>query len=322
MRRNRTLILWLLIAAVMLSITVLAANRYRTRQPEPIPEAEEPDDGRITYQGRTYLPNTSLQTVLLIGTDREGSAQTLSYNNQQQCDFLLLLVLDRRAQSWFLLHLNRDTMCDIPNLDLNGTRIGYRYAQLALAHTYGTGDKDSCINTVHAVSRLLYDVEVQSYARIPVEAVAALNDAVGGVEVLVEDDFSAVDASLVQGQRILLSGHQAETFIRARNGMEDSSNLRRMERQRQYLLGLVEKQKADPGGHLFDRVRSALDAQLTTDLSASGLSQLGQLLGEYTFEGILTLDGTAAQGEKYMEFTPDGPALRQLVIERFYRPLE
>lgn len=322
MKRKQNLLLWLVIGAVMLGLTVLAADWYRAGREKPVVETEEPDDGRISYRGKTYVPNTALQTLLLIGTDRAGDEEKLSYNNQQQCDFLLLLVLDQKKESFFLLHLNRDTLCDIPTLDLNGNRIGYRCGQLALAHTYGTGGKDSCINTVKAVSRLLYDVELGSYARIPVEAVAVLNDAVGGVTVTVEDDFSGVDASLVMGETVCLTGKQAETFIRARGGMEDSSNLRRMERQRQYIQGLLEKLRGRGETNLLEQVRGALGEQLTTDLSAARLSQLGQLLEQYTFAGILTLPGTAAQGEEFMEYTVDADALQQLVVERFYRPLE
>lgn len=320
MGRNREILLWLLAAVVMVCVTVVAAMWYRSNGQEP-EAVEEIDDGRITYQGKEYLPNSSLQTVLLIGIDRELDAQNVSYNNQLQSDFLLLLVLDHREQSYWMLHLNRDTMCDIPILDLNGSRIGYRNGQLALAHTYGTGEKDSCINTVKAVSRLLYDVEVQSYARIPVQAVAALNDAVGGVDVTVEDDFSGVDDSLVMGERVHLTGKQAETFIRARSGMADSSNLRRMERQRQYLRGLMEKLEAGQGSGMLDRAVDALNADLTTDLSAGSLSQLGQALEDYTFIGFVTLPGSAAQGETYMEYTLDADALQRIVVEQFYHPI-
>lgn len=321
MRRNREILLWLLAAAVMVCVTVTAAMWYRSGRQEP-QMPEEIDDGRIAYQGREYLPQSSLQTVLLIGIDRELDSENLSYNNQLQSDFLLLLVLDHKAQSYWMLHLNRDTMCDIPILDMNGSRIGYRSGQLALAHTYGTGGKDSCINTVKAVRRLLYDVEIQSYARIPVQAVAALNDAVGGVDVTVEDDFTGVDASLVMGERVHLTGRQAETFIRARSGMADSSNLRRMERQRQYLQGLMEKLEAGQGSGMLDRAVDVLNADLTTDLSAGRLSQLGEALEKYTFTGFVTLPGTAAQGETYMEYTLDADALQQIVVERFYRPME
>ncbi len=42
-------------------------------------------------------------------------------------------------------------------------------------------------------------------------------------------------------------GNHALTYVRTRGGLEDSSNLRRMERQRQYLIALQKKltEKAD-----------------------------------------------------------------------------
>ena len=65
-------------------------------------------------------------------------------------------------------------------------------------------------------------------------SVKVLNDAVGGVNVLVSDDFSEVDPSIVQGEMIL-RGDQALTFIRARKDVGTQLNVSRMERQQVYM---------------------------------------------------------------------------------------
>ena len=67
---------------------------------------------------------------------------------------------------------------------------------------------------------------------------ALLNDLVGGVTLEVLDDFSGIDDTLVQGETVTLKGQQALTYVRSRGGLEDSTNLHRMERQRQYLSAL------------------------------------------------------------------------------------
>ena len=49
--------------------------------------------------------------------------------------------MDKTNNSDPVLHINRDTMTDIPTLDIYGDPSGSVYGQLALAHTYGKGGK-------------------------------------------------------------------------------------------------------------------------------------------------------------------------------------
>lgn len=276
------------------------------------PEGPPIEDGHLTYNGENWYPKPRLDTVLFLGIDAvPGQANT------QQADFLALLIVDRDSRSFTLLHLNRDTLCDIPVLDQRGIRTGYKQEQLALAHAYGTGQRDSCINTVHAVRRLLYDVPLEDYARIPVQSMGILNDALGGVTVTIEDDFSAIDPSLELGKTLTLQGTQAETFVRARGGMEDSSNLRRMHRQQQYLLGLLDKLESGTGA--LEQTVNLLAENLESSMTVSRMSQLAETVKDCTFGGIRTLPGEAVVTDTFMEFRVDETALRQLVLELFYQ---
>lgn len=311
----------LTIILILLAVLFLLPSGQRT--PEAPDYAAEADDGRIEYQGVTYLPKPGLETVLFIGLDRELDGEPVSYNNQAQADFLTLLIFDHRAQSFSVLHLNRDTMCQIPMLDINGIRIGSHIAQLAVAHTYGSGGKDSCINTAKAVSGLLYDVPVDWYLSIPVQSVPKFNDAIGGVEVLIEDDFSAVDPTLVQGERIRLMGSQAEHFVRARGQLSDSSNLARMRRQQTYMTALL----AQIGTQTMDDAWVQnwiyqLNEDMVTDLSVDRMTQIFQWVREYRYDGLLVTEGTAYPGEKFMEFAVEESQLRSMVLGLFFSPLE
>lgn len=290
----------------------------------PVPDYDQEEaDGIVEYRGVTYQPKGNLETVLFIGLDRELDGKPVSYNNQAQADFLALLILDHREESYTLLHLNRDSMCQIPMLDINGIRIGTHEAQLAVSHTYGSGGKDSCINTAKAVSALLYDCPVDWYLSIPVQSVPLLNDAIGGVEVLIEDDFSGVDSTLVQGQRVRLMGAQAEHFVRARGQMSDSSNVARMKRQQTYLYGLLEAladRQADTAW--VENLTSQLNEEMVTDLSVDRMTRIVNWVRQYQFQGLRIVEGTAQPGEKYMEYTVDEAQLRELVLELFYSPME
>ena len=326
-------------AAILAVVLVLLAGmlllqRWENTQDAPVSssgeassvEAGAPVDGReITYyNGTAYAKREDLETVLLLGVDKFEGETPEGYINNQQADFLLLLVMDKQHETCTPIQLNRDTMTQIQFLGVTGEPAGTFTGQLALAHTYGSGEEDSCENTVLAVSNLLYGMEIDHYVSLTMDGVALLNDLVGGVTVEVLDDFSGIDDSLVQGETVTLQGQQALTYVRSRGGLEDSSNLHRMERQRQYLSALQQQLKAavqQEDGFTLDALLQ-LNEYLVSDCTVDQLSDLGDSLAAYQVNDILTTPGEARKGEEFMEFTVDEDALQQLVMDVFYEPVE
>ena len=326
-------------AAILAVVLVLLAGmlllqRWENTQDAPVSssgeassvEAGAPVDGReITYyNGTAYAKREDLETVLLLGVDKFEGETPEGYVNNQQADFLLLLVMDKQNETCTPIQLNRDTMTQIQILGVTGEPAGTFTGQLALAHTYGSGEEDSCENTVLAVSNLLYGMEIDHYVSLTMDGVALLNDLVGGVTVEVLDDFSGIDDSLVQGEAVTLKGQQALTYVRSRGGLEDSSNLHRMERQRQYLAALQQQLKAavqQEDGFTLDALLQ-LNEYMVSDCTVNQLSELGDSLATYQVSDILTTQGEAQPGEEFMEFTVDEAALQQLVMDVFYEPVE
>lgn len=326
-------------AAILAVVLVLLAGmlllqRWENTQDAPVSssgeassvEADAPVDGReITYyNGTAYAKKEDLETVLLLGVDKFEGETPEGYVNNQQTDFLLLLVMDKENETCTPIQLNRDTMTEIQILGVTGEPAGTFTGQLALAHTYGSGEEDSCENTVLAVSNLLYGMEIDHYVSLTMDGVALLNDLVGGVTVEVLDDFSGIDDSLVQGETVTLQGQQALTYVRSRGGLEDSSNLHRMERQRQYLSALQQQLKAavqQEDGFTLDALLQ-LNEYMVSDCTVEQLSALADNMAHYQVSDILTTPGDAQEGEEFMEFTVDEAALQQLVMDVFYEPVE
>ena len=282
------------------------------------------DSREVTYVNGQAYALRDLETVLLLGVDKFEGETPEGYLNNQQADFLLLLVLDEAGETCTPIQLNRDTMTQIQILGVTGEPAGTFTGQLALAHTYGSGEEDSCENTVLAVENLLYGVGIDHYVSLTMDGVALLNDLVGGVTVEVLDDFSGIDDSLVQGETVTLQGQQALTYVRSRGGMEDSSNLHRMERQRQYLAALQQQLKQasqQEDGFTLDALLQ-LNEYMVSDCTVNQLSDLGDSLATYQVSDILTTPGDAQEGEEFMEFTVDEDALQQLVMDVFYEPVE
>lgn len=271
-----------------------------------------------------YQPREGIETILLMGVDNYGrDLLTEGYVNGMQSDFLLLVVIDAANQKVEALHLNRDTMTRITRLGVFGDAAGGYIAQLALAHAYGSGGSDSNLNAVRAVSNLLGGVKIDHYMTFTMESVVMINDAVGGVTVMVEDDMTGSDPAFVQGQEINLMGDLALKFVQARMSVADGTNLNRMARQRQYLTGLFEKAvNAMSADEKFaSRLILKLGDKFTTDLSVYQLEDLADAVAQCGFEPFVTIEGENVAGT-FMEFYPDPDSLHDVVRDLFYVPVD
>lgn len=304
-------------AAVLLLLYGWETRRQNTETPDPYAGQEE----SLTYYNGAWYARRELETVLVMGVDKYAAdTETDSYVNQEQADFLLLLVLDRNAGVCTALPLNRDTMTEITALGLAGERTGSFTGQLALAHTYGSGGLDSAHNEGRAVSTLLYGTEIDHVMAFTMDAVPVLTDAVGGVPVVVEDDFSAMTDQLPMGQEVTLRGDLALTFVRGRGSMGgEKTNLNRMARQNAYLQGLYRQlQGAAQDEGFLTQLLLELSPYLDTDCTAAQLNDLYQTVVQDRLEVLDAPAGEAVEGSEFMEFYVDEDALRQTVIDLFY----
>ena len=163
----------------------------------------------IIRDGIEYFPRQDITVLLVMGIDMEGPVEDSGYHrNEGSADMVALMIFDETGKDCSILYLNRDTMLNMPVLGIDGRPAGTSFAQLALSHTYGNGLETSCENTKKAVSDFLYGIQIDYYISMHMDAIALLNDAVGGVTVHVTEDFSKVDPSIPMG-RVTLRGKQA-----------------------------------------------------------------------------------------------------------------
>ncbi len=275
----------------------------------------------LTFNGTDYVLKDNIETVLVLGLDKFEGQETDSYNNNKQADFLMLLVIDHNAKECTALHVNRDTMAEMPVLGVAGDKVGTVTKQIALAHTYGNGKEVSCRNTADAVSWLLRNVSIDHYLSVTMDAVPVYTDLLGGVEVEVLDDFTGIDDTLVKGKKVTLTGEHALNYVRTRYGLEDSSNEHRMVRQRQYIEAVYEKTLTclENDGNFAVNAASKLANYVVSDYTVNGMQQLAEKLSDYEFTGIRELEGENVTGEKHIEFYPDADSVTQTVVDLFYK---
>ena len=314
LRKN---IIVLSIALILLSLLFLFANVFRNANRK---EAEEDYQIYYEYKGKYYVENEDLQLILFAGLDSYDNNIVDSYRNSELSDCLVLLVLDNNKKTILPIQINRDTMCTYNILGIGGQIAGESFGQIALAHTYGTGDMASLVNTKDAVSELLFGVTIDYYVSLPMNAVGILNDKAGGISVLVEDDFSSIDPSLVQGEEVLLKGDQALTFVRSRAGLDDPSNIARMERQRVYLRALFEKcsELVKNDSSFSQDALNAVGEHLIANTNTYGLSDIANTLLGYELLDAVKLDGNARKGDTFIEYYVDEAKLEKFCLNTFY----
>lgn len=279
------------------------------------------EDAAQVFMNGQWHEKKNVETLLVIGIDDFGAVTgSKSYNNAHQADFMMLVVRNTETGENHVIHLNRDTMTDIPILGVTGQTAGTQRAQLALAYNYGQGQHDSSRNTMDAVSKLLYGIEIDHYITVTMDAVPVMNDWAGGVTVNVMEDMTSVDSMLVPGSEIKLTGEQALAYIRTRKGLDDSTNINRMERQRQFANAWIEAaQTLLQDENAVKQLVMQMSDYHYSDCTAQELAELADVLGTTTEATIHELPGKAVQGDQFMEFHADDAGIQQLVLDVFYK---
>ena len=296
----------------------------RDAKPEPTGDYHLRDGFVEVFQtgGREYRLRKDLTTFLLMGIDRESDEdEGLLNRDGGQADFLRLLVLDDANERITQIEIDRDTMTPITILGVMGNKTGVRTAQISLSHGFGDGGAESAELTVEAVSNLFYGIEIDGYAAMNMSGINVLNDAVDGIEVTIEDDFSEFDPEMVPGATLTLKGKQAELFVRSRMAIGVGTNEARMARQQTYIGALgnkvADRIRADKSwvGELFDD----LSPYLVTNIGRGRIINEAWQCRDYERPDVVKVAGEHRIGsDGFMQYEVDQGKLEQLVLDCFY----
>ena len=287
------------------------------------------DDGvSITYNGEKYIYNENITSVLCMGVDKEAlTEEELTVGSAGQADMLMLAIMDTESGKVNLWNISRDSMTEVDIYNVNGEYVKTEEMQACLAFAYGDGKHGSCENTVKAVSRLLYGMPIQSYAVLDIAAIQPLNDAIGGVEVMIHEG-DILHGRFKPGEKVLLMGDDVTFYVSSRRteipGEPIDSNNNRMARQRQYMMNFIqkamEKTKEDISTplNLFNIIKK--NNHIITNLDTSKIAYLTTKIMKVDFseDSFRTVPGEVVAGEKHAEFHVDDEALYQMILDTFY----
>ena len=279
----------------------------------------------VEIGGVTYEQKMNVTSLLMIGIDKQSTDEIKGYRDGGQSDFLLLLVLDHKNKTIHQLQIDRDTMTSVNVLGLFGNDAGSRVMQICLSHGYGMDRQERCKNTVSAVQGLLGCPELELYMEIPLDAIAALNDLLGGVTVTLQDDFTTADPAMRAGATLTLTGEQAVTLVRRRMDVSDGTNEARMTRQRIFMDAAVPliREKIDESSGFVHTMLDTLTPYLTTNMVRGRMINEINRAYSYEVEPVQYLEGDHVIGEDgFMEFHADEQSIVDFVLDAFYTKRE
>nr|WP_240979280.1 LCP family protein [Streptomyces sp. HNM0574] len=197
--------------------------------------------------------------ILLMGSDTRGDgngAYAGGADDGARSDTTVLLHVAAGRKRATAVSIPRDTVVDRPRCRTAEGRTVPGSAHEPFNYAFAYGGPACTVATVEHVTGL----PVDHFAVLEFRGMAALTDAVGGVEVDVPDGIApGYGVDLEPGKR-RLDGRQAVAFLRLRHVGKDQSDLRRIERQQEFFSGFARAARSSAVLTRPDRLTELMDA--------------------------------------------------------------
>lgn len=183
-------------------------------------------------------------TVLMLGVDeREG--------DNGRSDTIIALTVNPEANSIKMLSIPRDTRTEI---------IG-RGTEDKINHAYAFGGVEMSMDTVEK----FLDIPIDYYVKMNMEGFQEIVDAVGGITVTNDLEFTEGSFHFAEGN-IDLNGREALAYVRMRK-QDPEGDFGRQKRQRQIIQGIIKKGASVGSLTRFDNIFAALGNNVKTNIT-------------------------------------------------------
>lgn len=192
--------------------------------------------------------------MMLIGSDARADSDEMG----QRSDTNIVVRVDPTTCTVTMLSIPRDTMIDID---------GYGRNKFNAAYNYGGAE-----STIREASQLL-GVDISHYAEVNFEELIQLVDAVGGVEINVEEQINDPDAGpvIIEPGLQTLNGEAALVYARSRAYVD--GDFTRTTHQRELIEALIQKVLSLPVTELPGVIEKAAQC-VSTDMSVTDIIAL------------------------------------------------
>ncbi|HDR7793061.1 TPA: LytR family transcriptional regulator [Bacillus luti] len=190
------------------------------------------------------ISNSEPVSILLLGADERG-------DDKGRSDSLMVITLNPKNNSMKTVSIPRDTYTEIVGRG-NSDKIN---------HAYAFGGVDMSVATVEK----FLDVPINYYIEVNMEGFKDIVDAVGGVDVNNDLEFTQDGHHFAKGN-IHLTGDQALAFTRMRK-QDPRGDFGRQMRQRQVMQGVIKKGASFSSLTSYGDVLTAIQKNVKTNLT-------------------------------------------------------
>lgn len=284
----------------------------------------------ITYNEKEYRYRSEIVNILCLGIDKAIPLDETEEgrDNIGMSDVILLLSLDTQRDEAKIIAIHRDSLAELQTLTEDGEPGPREKSRICRQYAAGRTPEESNQLTMDAVSRLLYNIPIQRCCAINGNVVPALNDAIGGVDVVIQEDLGDWEPRFVYGEEIHLEGELAYRFIDVRNKSRIDGALLRTQRQKQYVRAFADKAKkviSSEPSVVFTLLKEFQNLQenrdICTDITTADIIYLLPEVLQISFSDdmIEVLPGESVEGEDgRVDYLLDTDAVTQIVIDTFY----
>lgn len=294
-RRRRTALIILICLALLALCGYVLAKQFVKEKFNQTDRVEVSDedwgiDPRVQEELKDY------KNIVLLGVDtREGIGET--DESGVRSDAIIIVTINKKTNDITLTSVLRDSYLD---LEEQGTHV---IDKVTHAHAYG-----GPVNTVRALNRNL-DLNIDDFVRVDWRSVAEITDAMGGLEVNVdENEIDEVNKILEHTNSNLgtsspmieatgpqtLDGPQIVTYCRIRKADGDDE---RAERMREVIKAAVDKAKTMKLSELNSLINMGM-SKITTSMSSDTMMDM-----------VMNLSNFGNMGSKRWPFNYDGAML-------------
>lgn len=258
-------------------------------------------------------------TLLCLGVDKQVAMDERhpETNSIGQADGIFLISIDTGTKEVDIVAIPRDTVVTIEKYNHKLQYMGREEAQICLQYAYADGMEYSCELTADRVNDLFPDTTIDGYISINIEAIMEINDAVGGVEVMVEDEYTALNMGIPVGTTLNLMGDNTMLYLRLRDKSVNGSAYTRMNRIKEYITLFIPQGlsaiKEDPT--LLVEMYQTLDEHMVTNVEVGDFAEIALALSDLDMENVHfhTLQGEIVLADDgYEEFYPDEAQMEML----------
>lgn len=283
-----------------------------------------------TYNGKKYKYREGIVNILCLGIDKSVSMSYIEARrgNIGMSDAIILVSVDTKRNKVKVIAIPRDTVTEIQTTR-DGELSSKERMRLCIQYAYGTSMQQSNDLTVKAVSKLLYDLQIQRCCAINFAALPIINDAIGGVDVEIKENIEEWESRLPYGETVHLEGDLALRFLEVRNKHDLNGAALRTQRQKQYVEAFVEKAKnvikKNPTIPLTIFRELQKDGNMCTDITAEDIMYLMPEVLRMSFSNdmVVMIPGESVVSEDgHTDYRMDIDAVKKIVIDTFYEEVD